>query len=206
MKLEVAFEGPLIVSSWGKKSGERFYPFKNVSFMLQEDTVCPFCGRKLTGLHCCCQDWNAHFARLQEKHGDTEHQSRLHYGIWDERVAYAEPIANLTVNSLTRKKAVELGPDFWDDAAKYDCKWVDAYFMISGGTYEDGHVQFYVKNVCTKTVYICEMKKELPLASISLTDFIDRGVLCGRRNLGSSIKKLVTFDNWQAVCKALKEA
>ena len=206
MKVQVAFERPLIVSSWGKEHGDRFYPFKNVSFMLQEDIVCPFCGRKLTGLHCCCEEWNAHFARLQEKYCDVEHRSRLQRGILGVRVAYAEPIANLTIDSLTRKKAVELGPDFWDDAARYSCKWVDSEFMVSSGTYENGSIKFYVKNLRTKTVYLCEEKKELKTDRISLAICNDVDLLYGRRRLCPSYKTLVTFDSWQELCKALKGA
>lgn len=209
MKVEVTFEPPLVISNWGKKrSKNKFYPFDRVGFMLQEDIICPFCGKRLDYFYCHCKDWGEHFTHLQEWRGDVDHRSRLSYGLMGVRCRYVEPIANLTVNSLSRKKALELGPDFWDDATKYSNSWVNSVFMVSIGTYENGHIQFYCKNWFTKTVYLCEIDKELVPDKTSL-------VVSNRpeyRGNSSPVRKpgvsqtIATFDTWQDFCTALKES
>ena len=193
---------PLIVSSWGKKKSQnKFYPFTNVGFMLQEDMICPFCGKSVEGLHCSCKDWEEHFAHLQEMLGDINHKSRLQYGLMGVRCAYAEPIANLTVRSLTRKKALELGADFWDDATKFSNSWANTVFMVSPGTYENGHIEFYCKNWFTKTVYLCEIDKELVPDSICLV--ISNQSRYRAREMKFP-KTVATFKTWNDFCTGLK--
>lgn len=205
MKVKVTFEPPLIISSWGKKKSQnKFYPFTSVGFMLQEDMVCPFCGKKLEYPHCYCKDWMEHFAHLQELLGDVDHRSRLSYGSMGVRCCYVEPIDNLTVNSLSRKKALELGPDFWDDAAKFSSSWGNSVFMVSPGTYENGHIQFYCKNWFTKTVYLCEIDKELKPDSICLV-ISDQPIYRASRAREPHLPKTVaTFKTWNDLCVGLK--
>ena len=208
MKVQVALRTPHV--RFGGASGRgKLYPFTTVDFQPQEELVCPFCGKHLSHLYCDCKKFKQKFALLQEAKGDAQHNSYLSYGHFGSVLVYGEKIENLSVNSLKTAKILELGPDFWDDAISFPDTLTNQIYWVKPGIYEDGKIQFYCKNLATKKVYFCEVKKELEYRSISLTSTEKVTVSLNNNKIGgyrfeNRSHKWATFANWQEFCNELR--
>lgn len=210
MKVDVIFTlgGVMRLGKADTAQKKRFYPFTWVDFYPHEELICPFCKKPLSNLYCDCEEFKQKFALLQEKNGDHEHSSSLQYGAFGERVTYRKKISELTVKSLSATKIQKLDPDFWDYAVA--CAQFGHTYWVKKGTYQDGKIKFYCKDLNTKKVYLCTIAMEFEYEDLSLRSSEEVFIPGHSERLGDyhyerKYHKFSSFAGWAGFCQALRE-
>ena len=203
---------PLIRTFSEKSKGDILYPYKNVSISISEMYICPFCGKGVHGFECDCKAFGEAFQKLQNSYGDEKHESCFHYSDIDFHAAISKSISEFTFVKLTKKEVSDLGSDLWDDSIRCVDDLADKSYLVNPATLDNGILYFHCKNLTSKSVYRFEIKDfEYKDKKIFLGVHIQR-TIPGRdpRKIGGYSfdyywKDFRKFEDWNEICKALKE-
>ena len=203
---------PLIRTFSEKSKGDILYPYKNVSISVSEMHICPFCGKGVHGFECDCKAFGEAFQKLQISCGDEKHESCFHYSDVDFHAAISKSISEFTFVKLTKKEVSDLGSDLWDDSIRCVDDLTGKSYLVNPATLDDGTLCFHCKNLISKSVYRFEMKDfEYKDKKIFLGVHIQRTIpgMDPRKIGGYSFryywKDFKKFEDWNEICKVLKE-
>ena len=194
-----------------RNNGKFLYPYKNVVITVTEVHICPFCGKIVDDFHCECKKFKSAFVKLQDSYSDEKHESRLHVAPLNINVSFSKSISDFKVKTLTKEEILKKGLDLWDFATRQTDRFSDKSYLVTSATRDGDKLFLLCKDLDSKEVY--ELETEI-------VDYKDKVVYLGiygqrtipghSRRIGDySIeyywKDLKEFEDWNAVCKALKK-
>ena len=195
-----------------KDNGAILYPYKNVLISVSEVHICPFCGKRVHEFECDCRAFSKAFEKLQDSYGDNNHESCFHRSDFDLPVSLSKPVSEFKVKTLTKKEILDLGLDLWDDAIRHSDPLTDRSYLVTPATLEGKNLFFLCKDLISKSVYHLEIQDPEYKDKVIFLGIHSKRTVPGRnpRRIGNYRfeyywKDFKKFEDWNEVCKALKD-
>ena len=202
---------PPVRSLSKEDNGEFLSPYKEVVITIDEQHVCPFCGKPVDDFHCECRKFKSAFAKLQESCSDEKHKSRLHATPLNMKMSFSKSISDFKITPLTKEEILQKGLDLWDFAIRHTDRFSDRSYLVSPAVRDGNKLSFLCKDLLSKKV--CQLE-------IDMIDYKDKTVylgIYGQRTVSGRSGRigdyrieyywndLKEFEDWNDVCKVLKK-
>jgi len=195
-------------------NGKLLYPYKDVVIIIHEVHICPFCGKIAQEFECDCKAFNQAFEKLQESYGDKDHKSRFHGPEPNIQCGMSKSISEFQVETLSMKEIDRLGRDLWDYAIRHTDRLSDRSYLVAPAMQEGDNLYIICKDLISKKVYrfetpIPDYKNKLVFLGVYVSKMVSN-VQGLSRKIGNYHfeyfwKHLADFNDWNAVCEALRK-
>jgi hypothetical protein len=195
-------------------NGKLLYPYKDVVISIHEVYVCPFCGKNMEGFVCECKKFNQAFKKLQKLYGDKDYKSCFHGPELNFQCGISKSISEFNVRILKNKEIDKLGRDLWDYATRHTDRLSDRSYLVAPAKQEGDNLYIICKDLTSKKVY--RFETSIPAyknKSVFLGIYVAKTVpnvqgitkKIGNYHFEYFWRHLADFDDWNAVCEALKK-
>jgi hypothetical protein len=198
-----------------KDNGKLLHPYKDVVISIHEVYVCPFCGKTMEGFECKCKKFNQAFKRLQKLYGDNEDRKSCFHGPeLNIQCGISKSISEFNVRILKNKEIDKLGRDVWDYATRHTDYLSDKSYLVAPAKQEGDNLYIICKDLTSKKVYRFETplpayKDKLVFLGVYVAKTVSnvQGISrkIGNYHFEYFWRHLADFDDWNAVCEALKK-
>lgn len=198
-----------------ENNGKLLYPYKDVTISVNEVYVCPFCGKNMEGFECECDEYNRAFKRLQKFYGDDKKRMSCFHGPeLNLQCGISKSISEFKVKILKNKEVDKFGRDLWDYAIRHTDRLSDRSYLVAPAMQEGDNLYIICKDLSSKKVYRFEIpipayKDKSVFLGVYTTKTVPnvQGVTkkIGNYHFEYYWKHLADFDDWNAVCEALKK-
>lgn len=184
-----------------------FFPFTMVEVSIEEECLCPFCGKPMENFSCKCEEFQAKIKKLKTSLGDTQQKSVLHRSIFDCLAVTERPIA-----CVKYEEVENLGTDFWDYSTPFFDNLTKRGFLVSNASYDENEhtILFYCKDLKSKVVYLCKMDnivyepKKVYFGILEEKTISDGGNTLGNYHFEDEWVDFGEYESWQAFCDMIK--
>lgn len=177
----------------------KFSPYFEIAIYVSEEHICPFCGQTMkSGQYMCdCAEFQTAFNKFVAKQCGCAHcilggSMKDFHGRW----SYI-PVHDIQSKMLKKSDVEKLGVDFWDFSKMYSVCG-KCGFRFANPSFKDGILQFYWKNLKTKRVHLCSLQDFYTYEKVFLYEVVQKGNK-------TEHKQLLEFENWDELCKKIKE-
>lgn len=202
---------PPIRNLSNKDNGKFLYPYKGVIITVNEQHVCPFCGKPVDDFHCECRKFKSAFARLQDSCSDEKHESRLHSSPLNIKMSFSKSISDFKITPLTKEEILQKGLDLWDFAIRHTDRFTDRSYLVTPAVQDGNKLSFLCKDLLSKKV--CQLE-------VDMLEYEDKVIylgIHGQRTVSGHSRKigdyrfecywndLKEFKDWNELCETLKK-
>lgn len=188
------------------------FPYISVSYVIQEEYHCPFCGKRVTNFHCNCESFKVMFAKLQEDYRDQKHESSICCDIpSDFTYACRQPIASIKTKKLEPLRIEMESLDNLFSAKRIFDPLTKCDYLIVNAKYSptEKEITFYCKNLTTKEVFQCKLENiqyyaQKVYLNIS-EDIKDVSNVHHATETNKVSHDIAEFDNWESFCQKIRE-
>lgn len=181
---------------------EKFNPYSEIIVILSEIHHCPFCGQRITWSHKCnCDRYKTAFENLLKIYGCVPIKKSMIQQIGKNPTFY-RMVNEIKSRKLKKQEIKAFDTDFWDFSVWYqECG--EKGFRFANPSYDSDSqtLQFYWKNLKTKSVFLCSLPGLKVETHRSL--FLQEVVQNGKNQLH---EKIAEFAGWNDFCKVLKKS
>ena len=181
----------------------KFSPYSTISVYLSEVHICPFCGKilKLGHYNCNCTEFQTAYNKLvrQERHSRINHYVINTCEDDNHCNLFIKPVVEIQSKLIKKSEVKNFGTDFWDFSKMYSFCGKSG-FRLANPSYKNETLQFYWKNLATKSVFLCTLEN----LCVCVHDNIIFQEISWENNK-PQYDTLLQFQDWNEFCKKLKE-